>query len=123
MAKRMMESLLLYEINPSETSKKLANNIIVSLADTAPAYASREFLEINARWLNGNELCDALGLGRPGLYYWMLMTGQCFFFIGMCYANRAFASLDKKNIAVSELFGLSYFIYSLVLNINLTVSA
>jgi len=97
-SKRIMESLLLHEINPTETSKKLANNIIVSLADTPPSYASREFLEANARWLNGNDLCDALGLGRPGLYYWMLVAGQCLFFMGFCYTYRSIPWLDKKKI-------------------------
>lgn len=103
-SKRIMESLLLHEINPTETSKKLANNIIVSLADTPPSYASREFLEANARWLNGNDLCDALGLGRPGLYYWMLVAGQCLFFMGFCYTYRSIPWLDKKKIKVSSHF-------------------
>ncbi|KAG0646081.1 hypothetical protein D0Z07_8255 [Hyphodiscus hymeniophilus] len=79
-AKRMMESLLVTEITPTATSKVLANNIILSLKGQAPTYASRDFLNANARWLNGNELADALGLGRPGLYYYALVVGQCIFF-------------------------------------------
>ena len=75
-AKCIMESLLISEIQPTETSKLLANNIILSLQGQAPTYASRDFLNANARWLNGNELSDALGLGRPGLYYWALVAGQ-----------------------------------------------
>ena len=74
-AKFIMESLLISEIEPTETSKVLANNIILSLQGQPPSYASRDFLNANARWLNGNELADALGLGRPGVYYWALVAG------------------------------------------------
>ena len=48
-----MESLLLYEIDPTETSKILANNVIKCLEAQPPSYASRPFLEVNSRWLNG----------------------------------------------------------------------
>ncbi|KAL9106476.1 MAG: hypothetical protein Q9227_008507 [Pyrenula ochraceoflavens] len=98
-ARVTMESLLLYEINPTETSKVLAGNIIRCLESQPPAYASRSFLEVSARWLNGNELCDALGLGRPSIYYWALMAGQCLFFMSICYVYRSFDYLDKRKIA------------------------
>ena len=99
-ARAVMETLLLTEINPSETSKILANNIIASLADQPPSYASKEFLEASSRWLNGNELCDALGLGRPGIYYWILMAGQCLFFMAICYTYRSIEWLDRRKIKV-----------------------
>ena len=73
-AKMIMEVLLLYEVNPSETSKILANNVVKCLMGQPPTYSSKESLEVNSRWLNGNDLCDALGLGRPGPYYWALMV-------------------------------------------------
>jgi hypothetical protein len=97
-AKRVMEALLLYEIHPTETSKVLANNIIKSLEGQPPGYASGEFLIASARWLNGNALCDELGLPRPGAYYWCLMAGQCLFLSFFCYTYRSFPSLDRKKI-------------------------
>ena len=99
-AKAMMESLLMNEINPTETSKILAANIIRCLEAQPPAYASRSFLEVNARWLNGNDLCDALALGRPSLYYWTLMAGQCIFFMSICYFYRSIPWLDRRKIKV-----------------------
>lgn len=99
-----MESLLLYEVDPSETSKVLANNIIKCLEGQAPSYASKAFLEANSRWLNGNELCDRLGLGRPGFYYWALMAGQCMSFMAVCYTYRSVPYLDRKKIAVRATF-------------------
>lgn len=101
-ARRIMEVLLLHEIKPTETSKVLANNIIKSLAGQPPSYASEAFLQVNSRWLNGNELSDALGIGRPGLYYWALALGQCLFFVAICYTYRAVPYLDRRKIAVSK---------------------
>ena len=100
-AKRMMESILVSEIMPTETSKVLANNIILSLQGQAPTYASRDFLNANARWLNGNDLADALGLGRPSFYYWALVAGQCIFFCVLCYTYRSIPYLDRRKIRVS----------------------
>lgn len=99
-AKRMMEALLLYEIHPTPTSRILANNVIKSLEGQPPGYASADFLIASARWLNGNDLCDELGLARPSAYYWSLMAGQCLFFCFFCYTYRSIPSLDKKKIAM-----------------------
>ncbi|KAK5097061.1 hypothetical protein LTS08_007081 [Lithohypha guttulata] len=98
-ARAMMESLLMNEINPSQTSQVLANNVIRCLENQPPAYASRSFLEANARWLNGNELCDALGLGKPNFYHTCLVAGQCIFFMALCYFNRSIPSLDRRKVA------------------------
>lgn len=98
--KRTMEALLLYEIQPTPTSKILANNIIKSLEGQAPGYASAEFLTASARWLNGNKLCDELGLMRPGYYYWALMAGQCMFFCFFIYTYRSIPTLDRKKVAM-----------------------
>lgn len=101
-AKAWMESIMITEIYPSETSKILANNIIKSLEDTPPVYLSKEFLEVGSRWLNGNDLCDGLGLGNPGYYYWALMAGQCWLSKMVAYTARAIPWLDELQISVSE---------------------
>jgi hypothetical protein len=101
-AKAVMESLLMHESSPTATSQILAGNVIKSLEGQAPNFASRSFLEVSARWLNGNELCDALGLGRPSLYYWALMASQCLFFMTLCYTYRSFEYLDRRKIRVSS---------------------
>lgn len=107
-AKSIMESLMLSELVPSETSKVLANNVILSLQGQPPAYASRDFLNASARWLNGDDLADALGLGKPSLYYKALVAGQCIFFICICYTYRSIPYLDRRKIAVSTLIKYFY---------------
>lgn len=99
-AKAMMEVLMHDEVKPSHTSAIMANNIIRSLQDQPPGYASADFLIAGARWLNGNELGDALGLPRPSVYYWALMAGQCIFFSFFTYTYRAVPALDKKKLAM-----------------------
>ncbi|KAH7122318.1 hypothetical protein B0J11DRAFT_335790 [Dendryphion nanum] len=98
-AKAVMESLLYSEVHPSDMSKTLANNIIHALEKQPPTYVSPDMLIASARWLNGNELGDSLGLPRVSLYYWALMAGQCLFFISFCYIYRAIPYLDRRNIA------------------------
>ena len=108
-AKAMAECLLYNEVNPSETSKLMANNIIKSLDDQPPGYASADFLIASARWLNGNELGDRLGLARPSLYYWALVAGQCLFFMVFCYVYRSIPALDRKKVQ-----GLRKIFYAIV---------
>ncbi|SMQ46662.1 unnamed protein product [Zymoseptoria tritici ST99CH_3D7] len=99
-AERLMDTLLMNEIQPTETSKILANNVIKSLEGQPPGFASADFLIASARWLNGNDLCDELGLARPSVYYWALMAGQCLFFCFFSYTYRSIPSLDRKKIAM-----------------------
>lgn len=100
-ARAMLESLLLSEIQPTDMSQVLAGNIITSLENTPPAFASRGFSEANARWLNGKELSKALAISNPSLYYSALMFGYCLFASLSCYISRAWPVLDRNRIAVS----------------------
>ncbi|KAF1977715.1 hypothetical protein BU23DRAFT_526175 [Bimuria novae-zelandiae CBS 107.79] len=97
-AKALMESLLWNEVHPSEMSKVLSNNIIQCLQGQPPTYVSPDMLIASARWLNGNELADELGLPRVSWYYSSLMAGQCLFFMGWSYFYRAFPGLDKGHV-------------------------
>lgn len=97
-AKATMESLLYNEVHPSDMSKVLANNIIHSLEGQPPTYVSPDMLIASARWLNGNDLGDELGLPRVSFYYWSLMAGQCVFFMALCYFYRVLPWLDRGHI-------------------------
>lgn len=98
-ARRLGEVLLYHEISPTPTGRVMANNIIEALANKPPAYLPADFLAATARWLNGSDLCDQLGIPRPGWYYWALMAGQCLFFGTLSYVYRLFPSQDRKKIA------------------------
>lgn len=99
-ARAMMESLSVSEIDPTDTGRILAQNIILGLEYTAPTYASKEYLEAMARKLNGDELSDSLNLPRPSLYYQALVYGQCILVMAACYGLRVFPMLDQAIIEV-----------------------
>jgi hypothetical protein len=101
-AKAIMESLFYYEVNPSDMSKTMANNIIYALKEEPPTFVSADMLVASARWLNGNDLGDGLGLRRVSPYYWCLMAGQCLFFVAFCYIYRTIPSWDRKHIDRSK---------------------
>jgi hypothetical protein len=101
-AKAIMETLLYYEVNPSEMSKVMSNNIIYALKEEPPTFVSADMLVASARWLNGNDLSDRLGLKRVSPYYWCLMAGQCLFFVVFCYTYRSIPSWDRKHIDRSK---------------------
>ncbi|KAJ5181298.1 hypothetical protein N7491_000851 [Penicillium cf. griseofulvum] len=99
-ARAMMESLLVSEIDPTETGKVLAKNIIIGLENTAPAFASKEFMEAMSRLLNGDQLSDELGIPRPNLYYRVLIWGYCFWVMGISYIVPKIYFLDRMMISL-----------------------
>lgn len=100
-ARAMMESLLVSEIEPSDTSRVLANNVLSGMCNQPPSYVSREFLAAETYWLNGPKLTRALAIERPPFYYSLLILGQCIFFMFMCYSRRLFPSWDEARNKVS----------------------
>lgn len=102
-AKVLFESLILAELVPTEGGGVLANNIITSLSGQPPAFASREFMCAEARWLNGAALCDALGIARPPWWYGVLVGAQCLYFCVVCYVKRLVPAWDERNREVGAL--------------------
>ncbi|KAK1987879.1 tat pathway signal sequence [Colletotrichum cereale] len=95
-ARAMMESLLASEIQPSDTSRVLANNVLTGLCNQPPSHVSREFLAAETYWLNGPKLARALAVDRPPFYYSLLIVGQCIFFMVMCYSRRLLPHWDTS---------------------------
>ncbi|KAJ5646316.1 hypothetical protein N7490_002688 [Penicillium lividum] len=99
-ARATMESLLISEIDPTEVGRVLAKNIILGLENTAPAYASKEFMEAMSRLLNGDQLSDELEIPRSSLYYRLLIWGYCFWVSGMSYVIPRIHFLDRMMISL-----------------------
>jgi hypothetical protein len=102
-AKAVMETMFLYELEPNKTSKILAHNFIAWLEGQPPPYLSRDFMEAGCRWMNGHEICDALGLGRPGLYYYAVFAGHNVIVSTMAMCQKLIPALDQFIIKVSLL--------------------
>jgi hypothetical protein len=101
-ARAMMESLLISEIDPTEIGKVLAKNIILGLENTAPAYASKEFMEALTRLLNGDQLSDELEIPRSSLYYRVMIWGYCFWVATISFIIPRIYFLDRLMIGVSR---------------------
>ncbi|KAJ5602393.1 hypothetical protein N7537_005349 [Penicillium hordei] len=99
-ARVMMESLLISEIDPTETGKVLAKNIIIGLENTAPTFASKEFMEAMTRLLNGDQLADELDIPRSSLYYRMLIWGYCFWVMAVSYIVPKIYFVDRMMISL-----------------------
>ncbi|KAL4819840.1 hypothetical protein BDW67DRAFT_124705 [Aspergillus spinulosporus] len=99
-AKAFMESILEFEVDPKPIGQVLAKNIVIGLENTAPSFASKEFMEAMARHLNGDKLADRLDIPKTSLYYQALIYGYCYFVMMIAYTNRIFPLFDKFWIAV-----------------------
>lgn len=76
-AKATMESMVVHELHITPTSRIVGHNFVECLKDLPPFNVSAQFIEAGSRVLNGDELCDALDMGRPGLYSYACFRGHC----------------------------------------------
>lgn len=93
-AKAVMESMLVHEVHVTPTSLIVGHNFIECLKDLPPFNVSAQFIEAGSRVLNGDELCDSLGLGRPGWYSYACFKGHCWLVKSLALAQQNFPSLD-----------------------------
>lgn len=100
-ARAVMESCYLHELNMTETSKTVAYNFVRCVESLPPPLIiSRGFIEAGSRWINGHELCDELGLGRPGWLSYAVFAGHCVFVNVLARAQRLIPWLDEFMIEV-----------------------
>lgn len=55
-------------LDPSKNSRILAKNLVTALDGVSPIYEPKEFFEAGTRYINGNQMCDEVGLGKTSLY-------------------------------------------------------
>jgi hypothetical protein len=96
--KAYMESILKPELVPSQSSQVLARNIINSLANKPPTYASADYFRARARWLNGPGLSDALDIPKSSFFCNTLVAVRCLVVCFWCYLCREIPFLDRWKI-------------------------
>lgn len=99
-ARAIMESILLAEVIPARMSGVLARNIITGLKNTPPLYASTAVLEAMTRWLIGEELSNALGIGHPHLLAWIFVSWFFIHVAAVTYTTRSIQILDERQVQV-----------------------
>ncbi|GKZ28604.1 hypothetical protein AbraIFM66950_010286 [Aspergillus brasiliensis] len=99
-SKCTMESLLAHELRTTDTSRTVAFNFVECVTNLpAPFEVSKGFIEAGSRWINGDDLCDELELGKPGLLFYLAFCGYCALVISMAWVQRLLPSLDGLLIA------------------------
>ncbi|KAL6857321.1 hypothetical protein J3F83DRAFT_751233 [Trichoderma novae-zelandiae] len=94
-AKATMESMLLHELQVTETSLVVSHNLIECVKDLAPFRISVGFIEAGSRILNGDEICDSLGFGRPGMLAYACWRGHCWFVQSLALAQKWVPGVDE----------------------------
>ena len=99
-AKAIMESMYFHELELTPNSKVVGYNFVKCLEDLPPMNISKDFIEAGSRWFNGNDFCDALDVGRPGWYHYMLMIGLTLAVMTLAYLQRLIPPFDRFMINV-----------------------
>lgn len=99
-----MESLMSNCLSPTKNSKILAQNLVSALDGVSPLYVSKEYFEAGTRYVNGNELCDAVGIGNPGLYWKTVIRGQAWLLMLVTYLGRSIPAWERWQTQVGPFF-------------------
>lgn len=94
-AKAVMESMLVHELHVTPTSLIVGHNFIQCLKDLPPFNISAQFIEAGSRVLNGDDLCDSLGLGCPSWYSYACFRGHCWLVRLLALAQQNIPSVDS----------------------------
>ncbi|QBZ63620.1 hypothetical protein PoMZ_05305, partial [Pyricularia oryzae] len=97
-AKVLMDSLSYHERGLTDSSLVCGHNFVETVRDLEPINLSAGFIEAGSRVLNGDALCDDLGMRRPGLYHYACFRGYCWFVKTLAAAQQWFPRLDAKII-------------------------
>lgn len=94
-AKAVMETMLMHERVVTPTSFVVAHNFVQCLKDWPPFNISDQFIQAGGRALNGDETCDILDVGRPGLYSRACWKGHCWLVRSLALMQQTFPTVDE----------------------------
>lgn len=100
-AQTTMQAMLSHKKPPSASSRQIAHAFIDSLADRAPFYISRGFIEAGCRIMNPTKLCNDLELGHPGLMSYATFRGFCWVVHLLSLLQQSSRRIDRHIISVS----------------------
>ncbi|QMW44143.1 hypothetical protein G4B11_007563, partial [Aspergillus flavus] len=102
-SKHTMESMVAHELHTTETSRVVAYNFVECVSNLpAPFHVSRKFIEAGSRWINGDEICDELELGKPGFLYYFMFAGYSVLVLGLAWLQRTIPMFDGFMIKLSR---------------------
>lgn len=90
-----MESIMYECLKPTANSRALAQNLVKALDGVAPIYVPKDYFEAGTRYVNGDEICDAVGIGKPSMYWKAVVRGQAWLLIVATYIGRSIPWWDR----------------------------
>ncbi|CAI6332730.1 unnamed protein product [Periconia digitata] len=97
-AKAIMESLSYNELSITPSSLIVRHNFVEALKDLPPMNISSGFIEAASRCLNGDVLCDQLGMGKPGWYPYACFKGHCWLVVALATLQHWVPSFENWSI-------------------------
>lgn len=97
-AKAVMESMSYNELIVTPSSLIVGHNFVEALKDLPPINISSSFIEAGSRWLNGDAICDQLGMKKPGWYSYACFKGHCLLVTAISTAQRWSPYFDARII-------------------------
>lgn len=99
-AQKIMQAMMEQESRPTATSQTVARNFIQTITSARPYKLSDGFVAAGARCMNGDELCDKLGIQRPSSLHYATFQGCRWLAITLCYLQRSCMAFDRFIISV-----------------------
>ena len=99
-AQEIMQAMMEHESQPTATSQTVARNFIQTITSTRPHKLSNGFVAAGARCMNGDELCDKLGIQHASPLHYATFHGCCWLAITLCHLQRSCMAFDRFIISV-----------------------
>ncbi|KAJ5510794.1 hypothetical protein N7453_002897 [Penicillium expansum] len=112
-SKATMESIMMCEPEPTESSKSIGANFVAAVQDYPGINVSKSMIEVGCRVLSGDELGDKMGFSRPGVFYKASFRGWCQLLVVITALQRLFPGFDRilmkksKEFVLVNVFGAS----------------
>ncbi|KAJ5971062.1 uncharacterized protein N7479_000980 [Penicillium vulpinum] len=94
-SKATMESIMMCEPEPTESSKSIGANFVTAIQDYPGVNVSKPMLEVGCRVLNGEELGDKMGFSRPRTFYRVSFRGWCQLLVFITVLQRLSPAFDR----------------------------
>ena len=100
-ARDTMMAMLARKQQPTESSRKIAHAFIDCLADSPPFFLSKDLIYAGCRHFNKPELCEQLGISRPGVFAYLAFKAVCSIVYLVTVAQKLDKRIDDYFISVS----------------------
>lgn len=100
-SKATMDSIMMCEPEPTESSKSIGANFVAAVQDYPGINVSKPMIEVGCRVLSGDELGDKMGFSRPGVFYRASFRGWCQLLVVITALQWLSPAFDRALMEVS----------------------